>query len=452
MTIPLPAFVILFVLLGSALRAAPLNVLYIFVDDQAWSGTTVPMIPGDNRSRAPNFHTPNVEKLAAQGMVFSQAYAAHCKCECSRYATQWGRTTTSLNTPDKRVTDMAAPPAASLANILKRANPASRTAHLGKWQLVVSPEAAGYDLSDGTTDNNDGDSTDPADPKLMFSMTNRGMAFMEQQVREARPFYLQMSYYAVHNEPQALAATMKKYQDQPRAPLAAMTEDFDGCVGRLMAKLQELRIADSTLVIYMSDNGGRCPELRGSKGDLGEGGLRVPLIVRGPGIKPGTYCNEPVIGYDVLPTVIDFISPGKVFMSGVEGGSWKPVLLNEGTGTVKRPIDRFVWHQAVEVEHPQSAIRKGNLKLVYYWDLHRSELFDLVKDLGETRDLASGQHEMATQLEAELKAHVRAGLGEEPFARLERGEFPSDRPSPGPGKGPGKGKGKGPPRPDRKPQ
>jgi arylsulfatase A len=427
----------------TACAAAPLNVLYILVDDQAWSGTAVPMIRVDNGSRAPNMVTPNIEKLAASGMVFSQAYAAHCKCECSRYATQWGLTTTSLNTPDKRVTDMAAAPSASLANMLKRANPAYRTAHLGKWQLVVSPEAAGYDVSDGTTDNSDGDSADPNDPKLMFSMTRRGMIFMEQQVRARHPFYLQMSYYAVHPESQSLASTMKKYEGRPRSDLAAMTEDFDSCVGTLMAKLKELHIDDNTLVVYMSDNGGRSPELRGGKGDLGEGGLRVPLIVSGPGIKHGSYCDEPVIAYDLLPTIVDFIAPGKVFLSGVEGGSWKPILLADGK--VRRPIDRFVWHQAVDVEHPQSAIRKGNLKLVYYWDLHSSELFDLAQDRGETHDLIGTQREAGEQLLAELKAHIRAGLGDEVVARMERGEFPKERGPGGPG-GKGKGKGKGPPK------
>ncbi len=429
---------------GFRAQAAPLNVLYIFVDDQAWSGTPVPMIKGDEGSRAPNFVMPNVERLAAQGMVFSQAYAAHCKCECSRYATQWGRSTTSLNTPDKRVTNMAAPPSASLANTLKRANPAYRAAHLGKWQLVVSPEAAGYDLSDGTTDNNDGDSTDPNNPKLMFSMTKRGMAFMEQQVREQHPFYLQMSYYAVHPQSQSLPSTMKKYEGRPRSDLAAMTEDFDSCVGTLMAKLKELHIEENTLIIYMSDNGGRSPLLRGGKGNLGEGGLRVPLIVSGPGIKGGSYCNEPVVGYDILPTLIDFIAPGKIFLSGVEGGSWKPVLLASGEGKVKRPIDRMVWHQAVEVEHPQSAIRKGDMKLIYYWDTHTSELFNVVKDIGETQDLITQQKALGDQLLAELKDHIRNGLGEEAFTKVERGEFPQDRPSGGPGgKGKGKGKGKG---------
>lgn len=112
----------------------------------------------------------------------------------------------------------------------------------------------------------------------------------------------------------------------------------------------------------------------------------------------------------------------------------KPVLLAAGNGTVKRLIDRFVWHQTVEVEHPQSAIRQGDFKLLNFWDTKEGLFFDLSTDLGETRDVAKAKPEIAAQLETELKAHVRAGLGEQVFAALERGEFP-------PSRGPAKGKG-----------
>jgi hypothetical protein len=110
--------------------------------------------------------------------------------------------------------------------------------------------------------------------------------------------------------------------------------------------------------------------------------------------------------------------------------------MSAGKAPVRRPIDRFVWHQVVEVEHPQSAIRRGDYKLLYFWDTKEGLLFDVVKDLGETHDLAKQTPEIAAKLQAELKAHIRAGLGEEAFAALERGEFPQ-------GRGPGKGKGPG---------
>lgn len=425
----------------NALAKAP-NILFILADDQSWSGTSVRMKADEPRSGSTVFKTPNLEKLAAQGMTFSQAYAAHCKCECSRAAIQMGRTTTTLNAPDKMSRNWSAPVTHSLVNTLKRADSSYEAAHFGKWQWFHTPESMGYDVSDGITMNEAGETTDPEDPKQSFGITRRARAFMDTQVKSGHPFYLQLSYYAVHQSPQALASTLKKYEGiaggggrGDRALMAAMTEDFDTCIGEVLKKLDELGIADNTLVIYSSDNGGRTEILNGGKGDLGEGGIREPLIVRGPGIKGGTRSDIPVISYDLMATVIDFVKPGFALPKGVEGGSWKSLLLSGGKEPVKRPIDRFVWHQAVEVAHPQSAIRRGDYKLLYFWDTKEGLLFDLKNDLGETRDAAKQRPEVAAQLEAELKAHVKAGLGEQAYGSLERGEMQQSRPK-------GKGKAK----------
>ncbi len=415
------------------------NILFILADDQAWNGTSVPMMPGQDASRSRTFKTPNLDRLAARGITFSQAYAAHCKCECSRASIQMGRSTTTLNAPDKTARNWSAPVSDSLANTLKRAVPAYRAAHLGKWQWFHTPESMGYDVSDGITMNEDGNSADSEDPKLSFSITRRANGFMETQVKAGRPFFIQLSYYAVHPEAQALASTVKKYADTgggggggrgDRAVMAAMTEDLDTCVGALLKQLDDLRIADNTLVIYMSDNGGRTGFLNGGKGDLGEGGLRVPLIIRGPGIKGGTHSPEPVISYDLTATLLDFAAPGFTLPKGGEGGSWKPLLLNSGKGQVRRPIDRFVWHQPVETEHPQSVIRQGNFKLMYFWDSQEGLLFDLAQDPQETKDIARQKPELAAQMTRSLKAHIRAGLGEPAFAALERGESTPSRQGP----------------------
>ncbi len=451
---------------------APPNFLFILADDQSWAGLSVEMIAGKDFSKGKNFNTPNTEKLAERGMVFSQAYAAHPKCECSRAAILAGRTTTTLNAPTKASTNWSMPLTDSLANSLKRANPTYRAAHLGKWQWPMKPADLGYDQSDGITQNQTGESKDPADPKLSLSLTRRACDFMATQVKEDHPFFLQISFYAVHAPAQALPETLKKYDNlkststgvgndaakdsgkgagkgpgngpgkenakNDRATMAAMTQDLDTCVGTLMKKLDALGIANNTYIIYMSDNGGRTEILSGGKGNLGEGGLRVPLIVAGPGIHGATYCNEPVISYDILATVLDFAAPNTVLPKGAEGGSWKTVLHNSGVGKVKRSIDRMVWHQPVEVPHPQSAIRKGDYKLVYEWDTKNAQLFNLVDDLGEKKDLSKEKTELTEQLTAELKAHVIAGLGEEACAALARGETPQNR---GGGKG-GKGVGK----------
>ncbi|MEI6024081.1 MAG: sulfatase-like hydrolase/transferase [Phycisphaerales bacterium] len=453
---------------------APPNFLFILADDQSWAGLSVEMIAGKEFSKGKNFNTPNTEKLAARGMVFSQAYAAHPKCECSRAAILAGRTTTTLNATTKASTNWSMPLTDSLANSLKRANPLYRAAHLGKWQWPMKPADLGYDQSDGITQNQTGESKDLADPKLSLSLTRRACDFMATQVKEDHPFFLQISFYAVHAPAQALPETLKKYDNlkstkndvgneaakgpgkgagkgpgngpgkenanTDRATMAAMTEDLDTCVGTLMKKLDELGIADNTYIIYMSDNGGRTDILSGSKGNLGEGGLRVPLIVAGPGIRAATYCNEPVISYDILATVLDFAAPNTALPKGAEGGSWKTVLQNSGAGKVKRSIDRMVWHQPVEVPHPQSAIRKGDYKLLYEWDTKNTQLFNLVDDLSEKKDLSKEKPELTAQLTAELKAHVIAGLGEEACAALARGETPQNRGGGNGGKGVGKPK------------
>ena len=435
---------------------SPPNFVFILVDDQSWSATPVAMLQGNEQSRSRDLRMPNLERLAARGMVFSQAYAAHPKCECSRAALLMGRSTTSLNAVVKHASPWNAPPSDSLANTLKRAAPSYRAAHFGKWQWPTPPDRFGYDAHDGITQNEDGDSKDPSDPKLSFSLTRRAQDFITRQTQEGHPFLLQISYYAVHQQPQALAATLQKYQSrnaQPADPrpakgggkggpvFSAMSEDLDTCLGSLFQTLDSLGITGKTCVIYTSDNGGRSPALKGGKTLCDEGGIRVPLIVAGPGIRPGSHSQTPVISYDLLPTLLDFAAPKFPLPQGIEGGSWKPVLTGSGIESIQRPIPRMVWHHDVEIEHPQSALRKGDLKLLYHWDTRQAFLYDLVRDLGEQHDLAKERPDITAALLAELRAHVRAGLGQTRFNELDRG-LPGDtsRPRGGTaGRGPGKG-------------
>jgi len=409
------------------------NFLFIFVDDQSWSGTSIEMLPGNPLSRTAGFRMPNLEGMASRGMVFSQAYASHPKCECSRAALLMGRSTTSLNAVDKSARNWSAPASHSLANTLKRAEGAYRAAHFGKWQWPQTPQSMGYDVSDGVTMNADGDSADPLDPKQSFGLTRRAASWMQQQVQAGHPFYLQVSFYAPHSKPQALAETLQKYsnpsdssrsgQRNAASPLmAAMTEDLDTCIGVLLNRLSTLGIGDNTYVIYMSDNGGATQLLKGGKGLVDEGGIRVPLIVEGPGIAAGSYSQTPVVGYDILPTVLDLACPGSLLPEGVEGGSWRSVLHGGGRGEVVRPIPRLVFHHDVEVPHPQTAMRKGDLKLVYYWDTKQAFLYDLASDLSERRNLADERPQLVPELLGELKAHVLAGLGAQKVAALESGQ------------------------------
>lgn len=330
--------VVIVAMLGAgtgAFAEAP-NFLFVFIDDQGWSDTSVPMVPGNESSRNPSYRMPNLDRLAARGVIFSQAYAAHPKCECSRAALQMGRSTTSLNATDKWSRQWNAPPRDSLVNTLKRANHQYRAAHFGKWQWPLPPDEFGFDASDGVTQNEDGDSSDPMDPKQTFGITRRAGAFMEEQAREGHPFFVQLSYYATHSRPQALEETLRKYQGSAfgdpgsgrgargAAIMAAMSEDLDTCIGSLFRKLNELGIAKNTYIIYMSDNGMGGSLLKGGKAECDEGGLRVPLIVAGPGVRTGVYCDVPVVSYDLFPTVLDLAAPGFGLPAGVEGGVGKP--------------------------------------------------------------------------------------------------------------------------------
>jgi len=407
---------------GAASAPTNPNILFIFVDDQGLDGTPVEMIPGKDFSRTASYKMPNLERIASQGIIFSQAYAAHPKCEGSRAAYQMGRSTVTLNAIDKWHVNWSAPITDSIANTLKRANPTYRAAHFGKWQWPQTPASMGYDASDGITMNEDGDTSDPLDPKQTFGITRRAQDYMDKQVKEGHPFYLQLSYYAPHAKPQALASTLKNYSGA-NALQAAMTEDLDTCIGVLLKKLDQLGITKNTYVIYMSDNGMKTTALKGAKALLDEGGLRVPLIVSGPGITAKAYSNVPVISYDMFPTVLDLAAPGFAIPKGTEGGSWKSVMLSGGKGTVTRPIDHMIWHHDVEVPHPQTAIRREDYKLLYYWDTKESFLYDVNKDVLETTNLATQQPALAAKLLADLKAHVRTSLGDEKFSSLENGQF-----------------------------
>ena len=437
----IPHIGVLLILTGQSLAASP-NFVIILADDQPWNGTSVPMIKGNADSKSRLAETPNIERLAAQGMVFSQAYAPHSKCEPTRYSLQWGRTPVSLNAPDKFTarTGLRAENSDALVNTLKRANPNYRAAFYGKWQLVRSAEQLGFDDSDGRTDNNDGESKDPDDPKQMFSLTKRGNAFMEKQVKANKPFALILAHYAVHTSLQSLPATLKKYQQKrqggrPRdAEMAACTEDLDTCVGLTLKKIEQLGIADNTFVIYMSDNGGRTNYMRGGKTTMYEGGLRVPLIVRGPGVAAKTYCNIPVVGYDLFPTMLDFATPSETrqLPDDIEGGSWREILTNAGKGTVKRNIDRFVFHYSPPNTdrgiRPHSSIRVNDHKLIHYWGKDEVELFDLSNDLTEQNNIAKKHPDIARALQKQLLDHVRAGIGDETFAQYQKGDVPADGP------------------------
>ena len=301
-------------------------------------------------------------------------------------------------------------------------------AHFGKWDHRFDrplPEEVGYDESDGDTGNGTGGgkgSGGPAareDPKLLDHITARAFKFLEQQADSGMPFYLQLSHYAVHLDiffrPQTLkdVLTWRLGRKHYFAPFAAMTRDMDETIGQVLDRLDSLGLSDSTYVIFLSDNGGRATlpgageppvprnsPLRGAKGSMYEGGIRVPFLVAGPGISAGTVSRTPVTGLDLLPTIADFAGYTGDLPESIDGGSLRDVL--HGGRTVQRNRDFLVFHQAV-ARKAQSAVRLGRWKLVKTWASDQVELFDLEQDLGETRNLGTELPEQSRRLEETLE-------------------------------------------------
>jgi arylsulfatase A-like enzyme len=309
--------------------------------------------------------------------------------------------------------------------------------HFGKWGIGSSPDVLGYDVSDGPTQNREGgfkndksqwDSKSKNDPKHIFDLTNRAIAFMSENAN--RPFYLQVSHYAVHADIEAQPATIEKYNSkqpglrQKNPGFAAMTEDLDQGFGKLMAAIDSLELAESTYVIYMSDNGS-VPNIPGAKKydesynyplsrgkwDAMEGGIRVPLVIRGPGIAPGMESKVPVSGTDILPTIVDLAGSKMLDFEAIDGGSFSQVLLNNQNSAIERPVSGLFFHvpyrNGIALKRPHSALRIGDFKLLKFQDNDESFLFDLAADVGENRDIAkenpNKSAEMLTVLEDYLK-------------------------------------------------
>ena len=201
----------------------------------------------------------------------------------------------------------------TIPKILKKINPNYVTAHFGKWHIDVDPKILGYDIHDGKNGNKNGKFVNNKtqwinefsdNPKNIFSLSEKAMDFIENQNELEKPFYLQISHYAIHSDLIMRKETYEKYNDKIKGKihnnvgLAAMTEDLDSSIGFIMEKLKELGIEDNTYIIYSSDNGSvpiispnkdyeisyNFPLKRG-KWDAMEGGIRVPFIISGPKIK-----------------------------------------------------------------------------------------------------------------------------------------------------------------------
>jgi arylsulfatase A-like enzyme len=438
------------------------NIVLIFADDLGWQE---PGYAGSDFCE-----TPNLDRLAREGMIFRHAYSSAGNCAPSRACMLSGQYTPRHSVyavgSTKRgpielmrmlpVGNAASLPLATvtLGEAMKAAGYA--TGMFGKCHLADSAkgktERRGFDVV--KVSQHGLNSADPDDPKGIFSISNAACEFIE--ANRKRPFFAYLPHYAVHSRLQSRGGTLEQFKSkQPgerhHDPLfAACLADFDTGVGIVLDKLAELRLDRNTLVLFTSDNGGTAVSqepLRGKKGCYYEGGIRVPMIVRWPGhVTAGTTCDVPVINVDFFPTFLD-AAGAKPPSSPLDGASLLPLFQGK-PGLERRAI---FWHfpgylngpvprgrDEVFRTRPVSVIRKGDWKLHLYheeWQLdggrekldsnHAVELYNLATDPGETTDLATTSTKQRDELLDELLAwieRVPAPLPSQPTPRRKTGE------------------------------
>jgi arylsulfatase A-like enzyme len=433
---------------GRSVPPERLNIVFILADDLGWRdlgccGSTF-------------YHTPNLDRLAAEGMRFTRAYAACCVCSPTRASILTGRYPARLRLTDfiagaRRGKLVPAPylhylplEEVTIAEALREAG--YRTGFIGKWHLggpEFNPERQGFDANVAGCERGSPPSyfspyripnlpDGPPGEYLTDRLTDEAVKFIEG-ARE-KPFFLYLSHYAVHNPQQAKVELLQRWRTRAAALLpltgpeflpegerqarqvqnqpvyAAMVESLDESVGRVMKTLTDLGLRDNTLVVFTSDNGGLSTAegsptsnvpLRAGKGWLYEGGVREPLIVRWPGVvRPGSVCHTPVISTDYNPTFLEAAGLPARPAQHADGTGMVPLL--KGGSLPERPLFWHYPHYGNQGGSPAGAIRLGDFKLVEWFEDMRVELFNLRDDPGERHDLAAAMPEKAAALRQQL--------------------------------------------------
>ena len=421
--------------LNCSLGQSP-NFILILADDQGWNGTSVQLSSTESGSFSDYYLTPNLEKMALEGAVFSAAYAPSPKCSPSRCSILTGQTTARnqfTNTDNQISTGKKLIEAQTvrvidnndqtIAEFLKSVDSNYKTAHYGKWHLYKNgPANHGFDEGDGETENADGDN-DPAgglqdDPKKIYEITDRAMNFMENSKKDNKPFYLQMSHYAVHSTIE-YSQTSKSIIDLKTpgsvhgdVAFASMTYDLDRSVGMILDKVSELGIESNTYIFYTSDNGAFDRDsdnfpLSLGKLYLAEGGIRVPMIIKGPGISADKEYSNPVVGYDILPTIAEILDSESQLASDVDGQSFYGLVSGQKYSREK-PIFFYSPHYEVApTKFPEAAIIRGDYKFIVDFDNGTMELFDIQNDVSESNDLSDTYPEMKNELWVVLRDHLK---------------------------------------------
>lgn len=456
------------------------NIVFFFVDDMGWQDTSVPF-HSEVTELNKRYRTPNMERLARQGMKFTQAYAA-ALCSPSRVSLMTGLnaarhrvTNWTLRknvSPDPRHPRLEPPPwnvnglsaepgvertvhAVTLAAILKRSG--YRTIHAGKahWGAKDTPGEnplrLGFDVNiaghyaggpgsylgtnnfsaawrnaDRIWDVPGLEKYHGQDIHLTEALTREANRAVDAAVAAGKPFYLYMSHYAVHAPWEADSRFLEKYSaaglEGLPAIFASMIEGMDRSLGDILDNLKRHGVERNTIVVFMSDNG--CPRnlprnrpLRGHKITPYEGGVRVPLIVKWPGVtEAGSVCNRDyVIVEDLFPTFLEMTGAGpfRDQIGGVvDGKSFVPLLRGESGLSRGRSI---FWHFPHTYDQPAySSVRRDAWKLIYHHDSRQLELFNLIDDLGESDDLTDRRPEKVAEMADILAGFLRSSNAQMP--------------------------------------
>jgi arylsulfatase A-like enzyme len=442
------------------------NIVLIVVDDLGWRDLTC--------YGSSFYETPNLDRLAGEGLTFTDAYASAPVCSPTRASLLTGKYPVTVGVTDwigghsvGRLCDVpyfAHLPLSewSLANALKAGG--YRTWHVGKWHLgsaLTWPEKHGFDVNIGgchwglpqsytspyacptLTDGPDGE-------YLTDRLTDEAIALLSVPNPEGRPFFLNLWHYAVHTPIQSPPELVAKYEakarslglDQEQAietgeempgwhlagqhvqrrvvqsdpRYAAMIENLDTNVGRLLDALEARGQADDTLVIFTSDNGGlsscetsptcNAPLAEG-KGWMYDGGIRVPLIVRWPGVlAAGGSTTVPTTSPDVYPTLLDVAGLDRLPEQHRDGVSLMPLL--QGGELDRGPLFWHYPHYGNQGGTPAAAVRDGRWKLIRFYEDESTELYDLVNDVSEGHDMAYEQPEIVRELATRLDEWLAA--------------------------------------------
>lgn len=411
------------------------NFIFILGEARGWTSTSVQEDESVADSKSAIFQTPALDQLAAEGMTFADFYAPSPRCMPSRAAYFTGKSAAQLHmtfipegNKDGQVNGNVIPPItvtdlptsnATVASLLKGVGYA--TAHYGKWHAgQTDPSMYGFDESDGPTTNKGPSGEEHPNPTQAYATTERGVAFMTKSVSSGTPFYLQISHYGggdpVDSLPETYAAESARLagQDPKDIADAAIIRDMDNTIATLLQKVTDLGIADRTYIFFSADHGraGTTANepLKQGKGSVWEGGIRVPLFIRGPGIDKGFHSHVRATQLDLLPTIAELSHLQGPLPEGLEGGSLRSVL-SAGTGSVARPREELVIHfphYDKDPLGPASAILLGDYKVIRHYEDGSLHLFNLGADLGEEDDLAAQMPDKTAELDQRMTDYLTA--------------------------------------------